>query len=608
MDDGEEDERQPNTPFWLQNTAYRSSSNRRSRLITPITSTFSSILFSATSFILLLVIAAALIFIFFIIPSLLNFTSQIFRPNSVKRSWDSLNLVLVLFAIICAFLGRTNKNDNLRSSSGRFRSPSPSPSPSPTSFTRETDQWYGEYSDRNYNSSGMMRLRSSSSHPDLRLQDHASSSSWVYADYMDRGNRVKNGYRFSDDTQLRSYQYSDSDWQISPRRRQPPPEAQDKATARNSAENADDDMVANPNKVGASSPRLPSPPPASQPPPPPPPPFNPLPELQTRVKPKSRRTYRTMEKAETREANSDKEQKPNARPPSPPRANVVKRKTKRIHRSFDDSMESRDEDEQQKPPSPPAESELSKKGNKKRGGATKDFLSSFVSNQRRKKKRERRQSSENFDHVLDTPLPSSSQTPPPPPPPPPPPSVFQNLFSSKKGKSKKPASDPPESTQSKSRTSKPTTQIALAQPPIPAPTNQIRNLARGNESPLYGIPAPPPLPPFGMPVWKFVVEGDYVRLKSMNSSRSGSPDLKEDRDDSIRASSVNGERMRSEIDEDELSVPVPAMFCPSPDVNTKADNFIARFRAGLKLEKVNSGNGMGLSRLASPGPHILAEE
>lgn len=30
------------------------------------------------------------------------------------------------------------------------------------------------------------------------------------------------------------------------------------------------------------------------------------------------------------------------------------------------------------------------------------------------------------------------------------------------------------------------------------------------------------------------------------------------------------------------------LFCPSPDVNDKADMFIARFRAGLKLEKVNS--------------------
>lgn len=29
-------------------------------------------------------------------------------------------------------------------------------------------------------------------------------------------------------------------------------------------------------------------------------------------------------------------------------------------------------------------------------------------------------------------------------------------------------------------------------------------------------------------------------------------------------------------------------FCPSPDVNNKAEMFIAQFRAGLKLEKLNS--------------------
>lgn len=31
-----------------------------------------------------------------------------------------------------------------------------------------------------------------------------------------------------------------------------------------------------------------------------------------------------------------------------------------------------------------------------------------------------------------------------------------------------------------------------------------------------------------------------------------------------------------------------SVFCPSPDVNTKADNFIARLRDEWKLEKMNS--------------------
>ncbi|KAL9688887.1 hypothetical protein QQ045_033313 [Rhodiola kirilowii] len=92
-----------------------------------------------------------------------------FRPNSVKRSWDSLNLVLILFAIICAFLGRTNNNnENLNSASGRFRSPSPSPSYS------NKEQRSREYSDRSYSSS---RMRSRSSYPDLTIYEN---SPWDY--------------------------------------------------------------------------------------------------------------------------------------------------------------------------------------------------------------------------------------------------------------------------------------------------------------------------------------------------------------------------------------------------------------------------------------------
>uniref|UniRef100_A0A7N0TX20 Hydroxyproline-rich glycoprotein family protein n=1 Tax=Kalanchoe fedtschenkoi TaxID=63787 RepID=A0A7N0TX20_KALFE len=591
MEYDEDEQQQPSTPFWLQSTAFRSSTNSscRRRLGTLITS---------TSFILLLLVSAALIFIFFlIIPSLFSFTSQIFTPNSVKRTWDSLNLVLVLFAIICAFLGGANNNDNLHSSSSATFT-----SPSTTSFRRgDREQWYGENSDR---SSGIMRLRSISSYPDLRLQHQASpasDSSWDYADYTQMSNRIGNGYRFSDDTQLKSYQLSGSGWQISPRRGRPPPaveEAKDIDTVwRNTAETEDDE---NPNKVGASPPRLHTPPP---PPPLQPPqpllPFNPLPELQTRVQPTSRRTYLSTEKAKAREANSDKEQE--AKPSPPPRA-TVRRKTKRIHRSFDEVYDAGDDDQQQKPPSPPVESDVIKKGDRKRGGAAKDFLSSFYSNQKQKKKRERRRSLDNLDYILNRSSSSSTTQPPPPPPPPPPPlpSVFQSLFSSRKGRSKKSASDPPELTQPKSRASKPPTRTAIARPASTTYnySHQQGTVATGNESPLYGIPEPPPLPPFGMPVWRFVVEGDYVRLKSMNSSRSGSPDLEEDRDDSVRSSYGNGESMRSEVEEVESSAAAsPAKFCPSPDVNAKADNFIARFRAGLKLENVNSGNGAGLSRL-----------
>ncbi|KAI6687757.1 hypothetical protein NL676_024585 [Syzygium grande] len=53
----------------------------------------------------------------FIVPPFLSLTSQIFRARSIKKSWDTINLVLVLFAIICGFLRRTNHGGDVGSSS-----------------------------------------------------------------------------------------------------------------------------------------------------------------------------------------------------------------------------------------------------------------------------------------------------------------------------------------------------------------------------------------------------------------------------------------------------------------------------------------------------------
>lgn len=108
------------------------------------------------------------------------------------------------------------------------------------------------------------------------------------------------------------------------------------------------------------------------------------------------------------------------------------------------------------------------------------------------------------------------------------------------------------------------------------------NANSGGESPLMSrIPPPPPLPPFRMPELKFVVHGDYVRIKSNNSSRSGSPDLEDGGENSptSETSSLSGNES-----------PVRPISCPSPDVDTKASTFIANFRAGLRLEKINSVN------------------
>ncbi|RVX16958.1 hypothetical protein CK203_003183 [Vitis vinifera] len=85
------------TPFWMP----ASSGHRRRR-----SSRSPSSIFLSSGFLIIFLPLTALLFIVFVLPPILSFTSYIFKPNMVKKSWDSLNLVLVLFAIICGFLSR----------------------------------------------------------------------------------------------------------------------------------------------------------------------------------------------------------------------------------------------------------------------------------------------------------------------------------------------------------------------------------------------------------------------------------------------------------------------------------------------------------------------
>ncbi|KAJ4911189.1 hydroxyproline-rich glycoprotein family protein [Raphanus sativus] len=57
--------------------------------------------------------AVFLLFTTFVVPPFLSVTSQILQPASVKRGWDSINVVLVLFAIICGVLARRNDDGSL---------------------------------------------------------------------------------------------------------------------------------------------------------------------------------------------------------------------------------------------------------------------------------------------------------------------------------------------------------------------------------------------------------------------------------------------------------------------------------------------------------------
>ncbi|PPD98529.1 hypothetical protein GOBAR_DD04438 [Gossypium barbadense] len=419
------------TPFWLET----SDSRRRKP----------SSFFLNTGILIILLLVIAFAFVLFVIPSFLSLTSNIFKPQLVKKSWDSVNLVLVLFAIICGFLSNSSNNNTPTPTTTYEATTRPSPKHAddhvPGSNPSTPSQWYDRTA---YNS--LRRLKSSSSYPDIRQE---------YSSWMVNGD---DRWRFYDDTHLYNYR--------SRSRRQ-----HDQQVYINNTKDIAVDTV-------CTSPQ--------------PPPQSPPPQLPKVVRRKSKRTH--YEDAKTKERSERKEVIFSEMKISPP---------------IDDEPEKRS----------------SKSEKKTGGGGTNDFLISL----RRKKKKQRQRS---------------------------------------KSKARKHHSmEPPVTTQ---------------KPPFPVKINNMNNVEEsmesGNESPLYPVPPPPPPPPFKLRPWKFEVQGDFVRIKSINSADSDDPSSGE-------ASPSDVKRMGEMEGEDSRG---GALFCPSPDVNTKADHFIARFRAGLTLEKINS--------------------
>ncbi|XP_042488472.1 ras-associated and pleckstrin homology domains-containing protein 1-like [Macadamia integrifolia] len=617
----------PSTPFWLQtsNNLYRHR-HRRS----------SSLLLNPT-LLIVLIPTVALLLLFLVVPSFLSFASQTFRPNSVKRNWDSVNFLLVIFAVACGFLNRRNDD----SSNGVAANISEGVSENPLQYSldpRIYDSVETTAASDSSISTNVVRLRRScSSYPDLRQE-----FSWV------------SGERFFDDNGFDFNTYRSASEHVCRRRgRQPESEHSEIKTipvdtfVLRSTETSSSESLLPPPSPSPSPAEPPAPPPSPPPPPPPPP---------QAIKHRTSRSFHAVRRKENvenpeevvSEINRSRPLMPSSPPPPPP-----------------------------PPPRPESHHHQSeqKSGHKRRGSGAKDLANTLASlYQHRTKKKKKQNFKENQESPDQSPpLHSGVEVPPPPPPPPPPASVFHNLFSYKKtSKSKKihsislsqPNSSPPppppppprpgsssRSTKRKSQSEAPSappppppprpgssslstkrksqSETPSAPPPPPPPPpepsfdpprksqtisagggrpplpvkpsktlyDEDENLNSREQSPL--TPTPPPYPPFRMPELKFSVRGDFVRIQSDQSSRSsspvGSPTVKESEYEYesflsvpttfTSATTTMAVAATAMMDGGE---PSGAVFCSSPDVNTKADSFIARFRAGLKLEKMNS--------------------
>ncbi|CAN6680802.1 unnamed protein product [Malus baccata var. baccata] len=548
--------------------------------------------------------------LFYTIPPFLSLTSQLLRPTiSVKKSWDSLNVFLVIFAILCGVFAKRNED---ASPTGEDRIPDnniPHPLDNVTTNSANISeseaagsvlpqQWFG-YSERRTPEIGGGRLRrSSSSYPDLRQL--GQDSVWETPDHN------KPQFRFFDDFEIGNYNRAPST-----------------SHQRRSEEYSD---VIKEIPVDTFVPYSSHPPPQKSPTPTPPPP--PPPRQQ-----KTRRTYQTVgckdpktgkvvNKHITEEGEEIEDVRtppPTPPPPPPPR-----------------------------PAAQPSPIRIRSEPKRRKSNVKKEIAmvwASVLSNQRKRKKKHKVTGTRNIyetaaslpehqrqggegEYFFTRPPPSP---PPPPPPPPPPHSVFHNLFKKGMSKTKKvhsvstpptPPPPPPQPALRKQKswntsfplgpptppqqpppaTSRRRSSASSGRPPLPTKSSSYlyeENVNSGSQSPLIPV-APPPPPPFKMPELKFFVRGDFVKIRSAESSRCGSPEL-EDVDD-VDAWPRKEEDLKSKS-EAQRKVNVmdsgdggggggssgrSSVFCPSPDVNTKADNFIARLRDEWKLEKMNS--------------------
>ncbi|PSS15491.1 Zinc finger protein [Actinidia chinensis var. chinensis] len=559
----------------------------------------------------------ALLIIVFLVPSFVSHTSHILRPNSVKKSWDSLNILLVIFAILCGVLARKNDDasaDDENNANASFVD---------KSLPAGSRQWY-EYSDRrmedNSLATGGGRLRrNSSSYPDLRQVPEWETSGSQVRFFDDFGVNRYRSSPASDYGHRRSWRSEAArdaadvkvipvdTFEVRPSRQPPPPEKSPAPPPPVNSKLRQASWSVPRGKHGEFEFEQSRSPPTPQPP------------------PVAAMLHRSEEKKLSR---SDRKSSGSAKEIASAIANSLysqrKRKRKQTTRTrniYEDSNHSPPTSHSAPPPPPPPPPPPSVFHNLFRKGAKSKrvhsvsaaapapppppppppprsmFNNIFKSGSKSKR----------FHNQ------SVSTQPPPPPPPPPPPSVFDNLFRSG-GKSKRfqsvstpppPPPPPPLSlfnnifkTGSRSKhfhsvptpprppppapdSSRPRNRTTTGRPPLPSKASSYygrdENVNSGAQSPL--IPIPPPPPPFSMPAAKFDARGDFVRIRSAHSSRCSSPDLE---DVDLSSSKASSDRNGGD------QVGLGPVTCPSPDVNMKADSFIARLKDEWRLEKMNS--------------------
>ncbi|CAI9297512.1 unnamed protein product [Lactuca saligna] len=554
---------------------------------------------------LLLLTILLLLLLFFFLHPLQSHIPKIMKPTFLKSSWDSLNVFLVFFAIICGVFASTTNN-----TSSMPNATYPVNNLVPESY---------EYEEHEQVNGGL--IRSSRSYPDLRRESES---------LREKG---ENGIRFYDDSEV-DIQNSSSVNNRSPQRGGGKEDMYRSETIsgdirhrprRREAEevHAEGSTKLSRNVPVSMAQLRPLSPPAPSPAPP----------LSVSVKTRRRRSSRSLGRDETGDdvtSRIDKIQIVSQNPPSstlpPPLPSLV-----------------------------PSEHRLHQKRDKLEGTLSESIseLATKIDSvdDQRKRKRKIRQKPTNIQPVTPSiqppvlpPAPPvtvvpphaprvtvvppppplrtifnaifktvrktkrfpSKTSPPPSPPPPPPSSIITSFFKTgtkSKHVNSSSAISPPrrftvpvtlkQESKRMSQIKSPSPPLqrkpeapsrrsaGTDKPPLPTKTSNFYDkddfLLSGSHSTMNPIPTPPP------PAFKFELRGDPVKSRSIHESVCSSP---EHGPVDFRSPSPSPSTSTSTaIDVGDSFGPSPISF-PSPDVNVKADSFISRRKDEWRMENI----------------------
>ncbi|XP_073016599.1 uncharacterized protein [Primulina eburnea] len=583
-------------PIWSPPSTLFVPVRRRSRLssfLNPVTLT---IAFSVLIFI-----------IFFLLPPTLSRNNQALKPDSsVKKRWNSINILLVLFAVLCGVFARRNEESSSSDGAETVQTAyefvnSGRPSVSGGFWLEYPDRKLYDKTSDYMNTGGNRLRRSSSSYPDLRRESlwGSDGEKLKYFDdfevdfHLPPGNSHRHVRQTHDvekdvvaETPVREIPVDKFELKnsvpppptqpITQVPQPPPPPVKRKRSVHSVPRQYNVERGGR--KVEFNETRSSIPPPSKTPLPPSELKFHPLAERREKIQRKKSGTTNEIataivslyqgtqtnrkKKVKSRDIFESVAQNPSPPtvpasssippvPPPPPPPPSSKKVLQNFFRKSSKSKRVHSVSTAYPPPPPPPPPPPSSIFNSifKTGSKSKRFQ-----------------------------LTSASSPPPPPPPPPPPSSIFNSLFKNgtKSRHLKYIETQPPPPLPPTQRSRPKISPENTGKPPKPTKpsASHHESVVIAPASPLIHMPPPPPPPPppFRMPEMKFIVKGDFVRIRSTDSSPG-----REDHD-VVSVKSDCGDSIG------------PSFTCPSPDVDSKADTFISKRRDEWRLEKINYFN------------------